>query len=94
MEDKRIKARLAELNKIFSDLPSKKLVLLKNTIETVAFMDVQLKDLEDSIQGGQSTTPEKQLYSTMVKTRDVLMKKLLSELPEEKEEEVDEFDSF
>lgn len=94
MEDKRIKARLAELNEIFSDLPSKKKVLLRNTIETVAFMDIELKDLEESIKGGQSTTPEKQLYSTMVKTRDVLMKKLLAELPEEKEEEVDEFDEF
>lgn len=94
MENKRIASRLSELAKIFSDLPERKFILLKNTIETVAFMDIQLKDLEDSIQGGQSTTPEKQLYSTMVKTRDVLMKKLLSELPEEKEEEVDEFDSF
>lgn len=93
MEDKRIKARLKELNEIFSSLSDKKKILLRNTIETVAFMDIELKDLENSIQTGQSTTPEKQLYSTMVKTRDVLMKKLLAELPEDpKVEEVDEFD--
>lgn len=83
MKDSRYKARLAELKQIYSELPPKKLVVLTPTIETVAFMDIQLKDLEDIIATGTASTPDKQLYSTMAKTRDTLIKKLLSELPAE-----------
>lgn len=93
VEDKLVKARLKELNKCFEKLPELKKTLLKNTIETVAFMDIQLKELESIIANGDATTPDKQLYSSMAKTRDVLMKKLVSEIPEEDETE-DELDNF
>lgn len=88
-----IEARLEELNEVFKSLPDNKKILLRNTIETVAFMDIQLKELEEKIGQGLAKTPDKQLYSSMVKTRDVLMKKLVSEAPEE-EKESDGFDEF
>lgn len=44
-----VKKRLAELNGVFEALPPKKKILLRNTIETVAFMDIQLKELESLI---------------------------------------------
>lgn len=93
LENKEIKARLKELNKCFEPLPEVKKTLLKNTIETVAFMDIQLKELESIIANGGATTPDKQLYSSMAKTRDVLMKKLIAELPEGESEE-DILDNF
>ena len=86
MKDARVKKRIKELSDIFEELPDRKKILLRNTIETVAFMDIQLVELENIIGGGDSTTPDKQLYSSMVKTRDILMKRLLSELPKEKED--------
>ena len=55
-------------------------------------MDIQLKELEDKLMSGEATTPDKQLYSSMAKTRDILMKKLIAEVPEEQED--DGFDSF
>lgn len=94
MKDARVKKRIKELNDIFAELPDKKKVLLRNTIETVAFMDIQLVELENIIGGGESTTPEKQLYASMVKTRDILMKRLLSELPEEDDETIDPLEEF
>lgn len=41
---------------------------------------------------GEANTPDKQLYSSMAKTRDILMKKLMMEIPEEQED--DGFDAF
>lgn len=87
-----ITKRLNELNEVFKTLPDNKKILLKNTIETVAFMDIQLHELEERIMLDTANTPDKQLYSSMAKTRDVLMKKLVSEVPEEQEN--DGFDEF
>ena len=84
--------RLKELNELFQTLPANKRTLLKNTIETVAFMDIQLKELEDKLMTGEANTPDKQLYSSMAKTRDILVKKLMLELPDS--EENDGFDEF
>ena len=92
MESSKVKARLKQLNEVFKPLPQNKKILLKNTIETVAFMDIQLKDLEEKLMSGEAMTPDKQLYSSMAKTRDILMKKLINELPEEPED--DGFDNF
>ena len=92
MNKANINKRLAELNDVFKTLPENKKILLKNTIETVAFMDIQLKELEEKIMRGEANTPDKQLYSSMAKTRDVLMKKLVTEIPEEQES--DGFDDF
>lgn len=94
MEQKKVKARQKELNQIFERLSDDKKKLLAPTIETVAFMDIQCKELEETIATGLANTPDKQLYSTMVKSRDLLMKRLLAELPAEEVEEVDEFDKF
>lgn len=85
-QDKRITARIKELNTIFEDLPQNKKILLRSTIETVAFMDIQLSDLEVIILSGEAKTPDKQLYSSTAKTREVLMKSLLKEIPAEKQE--------
>lgn len=93
MEDKRYKKRLAELKKIYKELPTDKLTLLSSTIETVAFMDIQMQDLQEIIAGGDASTPDKQLYTSIAKTRDSLVKKLLSELPAPKED-ADDFDNF
>lgn len=92
MKSNEVKARLKQLNEVFKPLPDNKKILLKNTIETVAFMDIQLKELEEKLMSGEATTPDKQLYSSMAKTRDILMKKLMAEVPEEQED--DGFDSF
>ena len=92
MKPSDVKARLKQLNEVFNPLPDNKKILLKNTIETVAFMDIQLKDLEAKLMSGEAMTPDKQLYSSMAKTRDILMKKLIAELPEEPED--DGFDEF
>lgn len=92
MKSNEVKARLKQLNEVFKSLPENKKILLKNTIETVAFMDIQLKELEDKLMSGEATTPDKQLYSSMAKTRDILMKKLMAEVPEEQED--DGFDAF
>lgn len=83
MEDNRYEKRLKELKRIFKKLPKAKLIVLSSTIDTVAFMDIQLKDLEEKIKNEEATTPDKQLYSTMAKTRDSLIKKLLAEMPAE-----------
>lgn len=93
MDKKKVGARLTELLGVFQRLPEQKLILLKTTIETVAFMDIQLKDLEEIISTGEAGTPDKQLYASMAKTRDILMKKLLSELPPE-DEDNDGFEEF
>ena len=79
MKSNEVKARLKQLNEVFKPLPDNKKILLKNTIETVAL-------------SGEATTPDKQLYSSMAKTRDILMKKLMAEVPEEQED--DGFDAF
>lgn len=92
MKSNEVKARLKQLNEVFKPLPDNKKILLKNTIETVAFMDIQLKELEEKLMSGEATTPDKQLYSSMAKTRDILMKKLMAEVPEEQED--DGFDAF
>lgn len=92
MKSTEVKARLKQLNNVFKTLPDNKKILLKNTIETVAFMDIQLKELESKLMTGEANTPDKQLYSSMAKTRDILMKKLMAEVPEEQEE--DGFDQF
>ena len=92
MKSNEVKARLKQLNEVFKPLPDNKKILLKNTIETVAFMDIQLKELEDKLMSNEATTPDKQLYSSMAKTRDILMKKLMAEVPEEQED--DGFDAF
>lgn len=92
MKSNEVKARLKQLNEVFKPLPDNKKILLKNTIETVAFMDIQLKELEAKLMSGEATTPDKQLYSSMAKTRDILMKKLMAEVPEEQED--DGFDAF
>lgn len=92
MKSNEVKARLKQLNEVFKPLPDNKKILLKNTIETVAFMDIQLKELEAKLMSGEATTPDKQLYSSMAKTRDILMRKLMAEVPEEQED--DGFDSF
>ena len=92
MKSTEVKARLKQLNDVFKTLPENKKILLKNTIETVAFMDIQLRELEERIMLDTANTPDKQLYSSMAKTRDVLMKKLVSEVPEEQEN--DGFDDF
>lgn len=94
MDSKKVKARQKELTKIFEKLPDNKKALLNPTIETIAFMDIQCKELEEIISSGLANTPDKQLYSTMVKSRDLLMKRLLAELPAEEVEEVDEFDKY
>lgn len=92
MKTTEVKARLKQLNEVFKPLPENKKILLKNTIETVAFMDIQLKELEAKLMSGEANTPDKQLYSSMAKTRDILMKKLMMEIPEEQED--DGFDAF
>lgn len=92
MKPTEVKARLKQLNDVFKTLPENKKILLKNTIETVAFMDIQLKELENKLMTGEANTPDKQLYSSMAKTRDILMKKLMMEVPEQQED--DGFDQF
>ena len=92
MKDKRYEDRLSELKAIYSRLPKAKLTVLSSTIETVAFMDIQLKDLEEIIASGMSSTPEKQLYSSMAKTRDSLVKRLMADLPAE--EDLDDLSEF
>lgn len=91
-KDKRIELRLKELNRIFENLPHNKKILLSSTIDTVATMDIMLKDLEAIIASGTSTTPDKQLYSSTAKTRDTMIKRLLAELPpEETADDLSEF---
>lgn len=92
MKPAEVKSRLKQLNDVFKTLPENKKILLKNTIETVAFMDIQLKELENKLMTGEANTPDKQLYSSMAKTRDILMKKLMTEVPEQQED--DGFDQF
>ena len=81
---KRIKDRRAELVTLFEDLPEAKKILLRETINTVAFMDVQMADLEKLISSGEAKTPDKQLYTSIAKTRDTLIKRLSEALPAKK----------
>lgn len=90
--DERIEARIAELNGIFSRLPKNRQILLRPTIETVATMDIQLEDLAVKIADGTANTPDKQLYSSVAKTRDTLMRRLIAEAPADDED--DTFDAF
>ena len=91
-KDKRIQARIAELDAIFEKLPRNRKILLRPTIETVATMDVQLEDVALKIADGTANTPDKQLYSSVAKTRDQLMRRLIVEMPAEEPD--DPFDNF
>lgn len=91
MQDKRIKARIDELNGIFAKLPEAEKILLRNTINSIAFMDIELEDLEEIIANGSASTPDKQLYASTVKTRDSIIKRLTDRLPED---DGDDFDDF
>lgn len=79
-----ITKRKNELDRLFKDLPANKKKLLSKTINSMAFMDEQIRELEGILLSGHVGTPDKQMYTSLIKTRDILMKKLLEELPEDK----------
>lgn len=90
--ESKIKKRKRELLAVFASLPEAKKILLSKTIDTVAFMDIQMEELEKVIGSGEASTPDKQLYASTAKTRDTLMRRLIAELPVDAE--TDDFDDF
>lgn len=87
MEDNRYKKRLNELKRIYKKLPANEKKLLGPTLERVAFLDVEMAELELLISSGMATTPDKQLYTSIAKTQLALVKTLLSRLPEEENQD-------
>ena len=83
MNKANITKRKRELNELFKNMPTNKKKLLSKTIDSMAFMDEQIKSLEDKLMKPNATTPDKQLYVSLIKSRDTLMKKMLEELPKE-----------
>jgi len=106
---RKIRTEIARLNKIFNDLPANKLNLAKGLIESASFMKVTLSDMEkDLLKNGsvgyysqspdlptfERTRPVAQLYNTMNKNYQTIIKQLTDMLPKDESIVRSELDTF
>lgn len=94
-KEKRIKTEIARLRKQFKDIPKDKLGLVNSTVESIAFMTIQMQDLQDSIikngttveydngggQKGTKQSPDAQFYLQFSQKHTQAMKILLDCIP-------------
>lgn len=109
-KEKRIKAEITRLNKIFKEIPKPQFHTAKGLIQNAAFMRVVLADLQAVInaegicssykngasQYGRKKSPEVETYNVMIKNYATVVKQLTNLLPEpdKKKAHDDGFDSF
>lgn len=105
-KEKKIKAELTKLEKLFEDLPDNQLKLAAGLLQNAAFMAVTLRDLQQEVIGkgavivcqsgnGFATikdNPAQKAYTTMVARYTNIIAKLSAMLPPEEEE--DPLDDF
>ena len=90
------KKRIAEYNKIFKELPQEKKKLIRKSIEQAVHMEMQLDELQIQLekvgnnQFGKKESTESKAYNTLMKNYIAIIKVLLSELPQTKNEDDDE----
>ena len=96
-KDKRIKNEIAELNKIFADIPADRKKLVEGLIQNAAFMRVTLEELQQEViengaviqcQSGNGfdtikDNPAQKAYTTMVARYTQITKQLNDMLPEQ-----------
>lgn len=94
-KDKRIKAEIQKLRKIFKNIPEDKNRIVEKLIDNAAFMAATLEDLQDTMnengyvstyqngenQWGTKKSPEADLYNTMIKNYSSVIKQLTDLLP-------------
>ena len=98
------KKRITEYNKIFKELPQEKKKLIRKSIEQAVHMEMQLDELQIQLekvgfveeycngnnQFGKKESTESKAYNTLMKNYIAIIKVLLSELPQTKNEDDDE----
>ena len=104
-KDKQIKKEIAELNKLFQDIPADQAKLVEGLIQNAAFMRITLEELQQEViengaviqcQSGNGfdtikDNPAQKAYTTMVARYTQIINQLQSFLPEK--EVVDEKDN-
>ena len=107
-KDKRIKKKIALLNKMFKILDEDRKKIVNDLIANIAFMSVQLEDLQAEInangctekycngvnQYGTKQSSAFQAYTALIKNYQTALKQLLNELPKNESPKKDDFDSF
>jgi chitinase len=107
-KEKKIKAELNRLKKLFNDLDVDVQKACNSLIDNAAFMAVTLKELQEAInadgivstyqnganQWGTKKSPEVETYNSMLKNYMIIIKNLIDLLPKDKKDELDEFDKF
>ena len=108
-KDKRIKAEMRKLKKIFKNIPEDKSRVVEKLIDNAAFMSATLEDLQDAMnengcvstyqngenQWGIKKSPEADLYNTMIKNYSSVIRQLTDLLPPgEAKSTEDEFVKF
>ena len=103
-KEKLKKKRISEYNRIFKELSQEKKKLIKKSIEQAVHMEMQLDDLQIELekvgfveeycngnnQFGKKESTESKAYNTLMKNYISIIKVLLGELPQSKNEEDDE----
>lgn len=96
MKKKLVKKQNSKLKKIFAEIPSDRKTICESLIQNVAFMIVELNDLQDQIhehgmveeykngenQCGTKPSSAAQIYNATLKSYNTSIKLLLGELPE------------
>ena len=103
-KEKLKKKRISEYNRIFKELSQEKKKLIKKSIEQAVHMEMQLDDLQIELekvgfveeycngnnQFGKKESTESKAYNTLMKNYISIIKVLLGELPQSKNEDDDE----
>ena len=103
-KEKLKKKRISEYNRIFKELSQEKKKLIKKSIEQAVHMEMQLDDLQIELekvgfveeycngnnQFGKKESTESKAYNTLMKNYISIIKVLLGELPQSKNEDNDE----
>lgn len=109
MKEKRIKAEIKRIDKLFSNITSNKKSLVDGLIHRAAYMRVTLEDYErdinengsvESFTQSEKTSPYERerpvarLYNTMNKNYQSIIKQLTELLPQEFAKDSDDLDEF
>lgn len=107
-KSKRIKKKMAQLNKIFNAIDEDRKKVVNDLIANIAFMSVQLEDLQTEInengciekyqnganQYGTKQSSAFQAYTALMKNYQTSLRQLMNELPKNEIPNQDDFDSF
>lgn len=101
IESEEIKKRIRKLKRTYKDLPKEKMLLAEPLIKNAAFMEVQLYELQRTIeqngthddyqnganQFGKKISADLQAYNSLIKSYNMVNQRLENMLPEEKKTE-------